>query len=324
MTMPSHFIVNNFQGKLLAAMLVAVALAGCGDKKGDKAATQVAANVNGTEISLHQVNHVLSKIGNIPADKIDLARKNVLDQLIDQELLAAKAVQEKLDRAPDTLMALELARREILARAYMEQVFATSIKLSSGDVTKYYMTHPELFFERKVYNLQEITFPKEGVDPAEVEAQIKKGRTMDEILEFLKTHNVAAKSSAGVRAAEQLPLGYLKQLHTAKDGETLLLNDAQGYNVIRVVGTRSMPVDEVKATPGIQQFLFNQRAGELKAKQLTALKEQAKIEYVGAFADLAKAPAAAAPAPVAPAAQAPATPQATAPASTEQAAQLGK
>lgn len=43
-----------------------------------------------------------------------------------EELLAAKALEEKLDRSPKTLLAIEQARREILARAYMEQVLAAA------------------------------------------------------------------------------------------------------------------------------------------------------------------------------------------------------
>ena len=273
---------------IVLPVILAITLGGCSKKDGDKAATQVVAKVNGAEISLHQVNHVLSKAGNVPADQLERARKAAVDRLIDQELLAAKAVEEKLDRTPETLMAIELARREILARARMEQVLALGSKLSPGDVTRYYATHPELFAERQIYSLQEITFPPQKDGVADMQALVDKGAAMNEIQELLRSRNIQFGTNAGIRAAEQLPMELLKVLHGTKEGGILLSNSAQGHTVVKVVGIRKMPVDEATARPMIQKFLFNQRATEATTNELKSLKATAKIEYVGTLADLPK------------------------------------
>jgi EpsD family peptidyl-prolyl cis-trans isomerase len=273
---------------MILPMILAISIAGCSKKDGDKAATQVVAKVNGAEISLHQINHVLSKAGNVPADQLDRARKTAVDRLIDQELLAAKAVEEKLDRTPETLMTIEMARREILARARVEQLMAAASKLNSGDVTKYYVTHPELFAERQIYSLQEISFPtqKEGV--ADVQALVDKGAAMNDIQALLRSRNVQFGTNAGIRAAEQLPLEMLKVLHATKEGGMLLNSSPQGHTVVKVVGIRKMPVDEATARPKIQAFLINQRVAEVTTNELKSLKTTAKIEYVGSLADLPK------------------------------------
>jgi len=273
---------------IVLPVILAIALGACSKKDGDKAATQVVAKVNGAEISLHQVNHVLSKAGNVPADQLERARKAAVDRLIDKELLAAKAVEEKLDRTPETLMAMELARREILARARMEQVLALAPKLSPGDVARYYVTHPELFSERQIYSLQEITFPPQKDGLAEVQAMVDKGAAMNEIQEFLRSRNIQFGTNAGIRAAEQLPMEMLKSLHGIKEGGMLLSTTPQGHVVVKVVGIRKMPVDEATASPMIQKFLVNQRVGETTANELKSLKAAAKIEYVGTLADLPK------------------------------------
>lgn len=273
---------------MLLTVILAIALGGCGNKDGEKTATQVVAKVNGAEISMHQVNHFLAKAGNIPSAQLERARKSVVDRLIDQELLAAKAIEEKLDRTPETLMALESARREVLARARVEQLLAAAPKLGAGDVTRYYSTHPELFAERQIYNLQEIVFamPKEGI--ADIQALVNKGAAMTEILDLLKSRNVQFGTNAGVRAAEQLPIDLLKVLHGTKEGSTVLSSTPQGPIVIKVLGIRKMPVDEATARPAIQKFLFNQRVAETTANELKSLKSAAKVEYVGTLADTAK------------------------------------
>ena len=70
---------------IVLPVILAITLGGCSKKDGDKAATQVVAKVNGAEISLHQVNHVLSKAGNVPADQLERARKAAVDRLINHE-----------------------------------------------------------------------------------------------------------------------------------------------------------------------------------------------------------------------------------------------
>ena len=86
-------------------------------------------------------------------------RREVLDRLVDQELAVEKAIEKKLDRSPEVLLALENSRREILARAYVEQITAGVPKPTTEEAKKYYAENPALFAERRIYNIQEIVLP---------------------------------------------------------------------------------------------------------------------------------------------------------------------
>lgn len=273
---------------VVSAVMAVLLLAGCSDKSAGGSATQVAAKVNGVEISIHQLNHVLSMSGNVPAENIDMARRQVLDRLIEQELFAAKAIEEKLDRSPQTLLAIEQSRREILARAYMDQVLASAKQLNKSDVTSYYYQNPELFAERKVYSIEEISFPIATVKVDELKALVEQGSNLDQLQAYLAQKNIDFKRNTGVSPAEKLPLVHIKELHKAKDGQIFVLDNAGETSIVQIVSTRPLPVSEAEVAPVIQQFLFNQHAADLHAKQLKPLKEQAKIEYLGVFADLAK------------------------------------
>ena len=274
--------------QVLSTVMAVVLLAGCTDKSGAGGASQVAAKVDGAEITLHQVNYVLSKAGNIPPEAIDAARKQVLDRLVEQELFAAKAVEEKLDRAPQTLLAIEQSRREILAAAYMDQVLASGKKLNKSDVSTYYYQNPELFAERKVYNIEEISFPIGSVAVEELRSQVAQGSNLEQLQAYLVQKNIDFKRNTGASPAEKLPLAHIKELHKAKDGEIFVLDNAGETSIVQILSTRLLPVSEAEVAPAIQQFLFNQYAADLHAKQLKPLKEHAKIEYLGVFADLAK------------------------------------
>src|SRR5512146_2004707 len=96
---------------------VALGLAACGSKDVEKPASQIAAKVNSGEISVHQLNYVLTRTGASSAspEAAPKIRREVLDKLVDQELAVEQALEKKLDRSPEVVMAIESARREILA-----------------------------------------------------------------------------------------------------------------------------------------------------------------------------------------------------------------
>ena len=268
-------------------MLALALVAGCG-KSDDKKATQVAAKVNSDEITVHQIDNVLARTPNITADNAPAAKKQILDRLVDQQLARQQAVAKKLDRNPAVVQALEAAKTEVLARAYLESIAAAQPKPTPEETKKYYGEHPELFAKRRVFNLEEIVAEAKEDVLAELQEQVKKARSMQEVGNWLQSKGIQFRANRGVRPAEQIALPLLPKLQSMKDGEMQLLGPVNGlYEVVRVAESRSMPIDEKAATPFIQQFLLNQRAGEAAAKEMKEAKDKAKIEYMGEYANAA-------------------------------------
>ena len=281
--------------RLACAVLVLVVAGGCGKKDEaakKKAATQVAAKVNADEITVHQINALLARTPNLPPEAAPRAKREVLTRLVDQQLAVQQAVKTKLDRSPQVVQALEAARAEILARAYADSIAKAQPKPGADEVKKYYAEHPELFAQRRVYSLEEISLrAKEDFGPA-LREQVAKARAMKEIVVWLQAQKIPFQPNVGARTAEQVPMEMLSGLQKMKDGEIQVFPSAGGFNVIRIAASRSEPVNEEKSAPVIQQFLLNRKAGEAVAAEMKALKAGAKIEYLGEFAtDLAEAEA---------------------------------
>jgi len=289
--------VQKILPSLISALFI-VSLAACNDDKaGAKAAaTQVAAKVNGAEISVHQINGLLAKATGVTNENAPRARKEILDRLVDQQLAVEQALAKKLDRNPDVLLNIEAARREILARSYVEQIAAAQPKSTDEEIKRYYDEHPDLFSKRRVYNIQELDIPKNAGSVDELQGYVSSGKSIEEIANWLKSKNIPARGSAGTRAAEQLPIELLPQLAKIKDGQTALIEGPQMLYVMRVVASQAAPIDEATAKPWVQQFLQNQRNGKAVGEEMKKLKDAAKIEFVGDFATLAAAPTATAPA----------------------------
>lgn len=277
--------------ELKLLLLLPLVLVACGkDTEKEKPATQIAAKVNAGEISVHQINYVLSRT-NMGAQTSEMApkiRRGILDRLIDQELAVEQALENKLDRSPEVLMAIDNARREILARAYIEKITAGLPKPTTDETKKYYAEHPQLFAERRIYNIQEIIVPAAAGLADQLRALLNDGKSMEVIAGWLKDKDIKFAAGAATRPAEQIPLELLPKIHPLQVGQGLLVESPQSITIMRLAAAQSAPVSEDAALPRIQQFLGNQRATEAAKEELKVLKAKAKITYMGEFSEIEK------------------------------------
>jgi EpsD family peptidyl-prolyl cis-trans isomerase len=275
--------------KALRWVAVAVAsaalLSACGDKQEkEKPATQTAAKVNKEEITVHQINAVLSQQRGLKPEQTDEAGRRVLERLIDQELAVQKAAELKVDRDPRVLQAVEAARREIIARAYSEKLGEGAPQPSPEEIKKYYDEHPALFKERRVYQLQEVGIEAPAEQMAAIGARLKAAKNANEFVEYLKANNVKYVTNQAVRAAEQIPMAALPTVAKLKDGEAMLTPTPTGASVVFLAASRAQPVDEERASKAIATYLLNERKRKLITDDVKALRGSAKIEYAGKYA----------------------------------------
>ena len=267
----------------LSALALVVLLAACGGEDKKKPASQVAAKVNREEISVHQINAVLSRAGRLSPEQTEKASREVLEKLIDQELAVQKAIEKKVDRDPNVMQTIEASRRQILAQAYLEQLTSSAGKPTPDEIRKYFDQHPELFSERRIYRFQEAAVSVGPDRVPAVQEQMAKAKSLNDVLAWLKGNDIKFATNASTKAAEQLPMELLPRLHQMKDGQVGLFPNASGLLIVQLVASQMAPLDLTAATPLIEQFTTNQRRAELAAKEIADLRAAAKIEYQGSF-----------------------------------------
>ena len=118
-----------------------------------------------------------------------------------------------------------------------------------------------------------------------------KAKDLSELSAWLKSQNVQATAYRGVRAAEQVPMAWLPQIHKMREGEIGVFEGGERLVAIRVVTARAAPVEEAVAAPRIAQYLTTRRVSEALGAEIKRLREKSNIEYVGAFAGGPKTPA---------------------------------
>lgn len=263
---------------VLAASL---ALVGCnrGGGSGGVSDSQVAAQVNQADISVHQVQAMLRAQPAAAAQWGEQASDKVLDVLIEQELAAQAAAKAGLDKQPQVIQSLALAQREVLARAYQDQLADKAAQPDTGAINAYYDAHPELFLQRKVYQLEETVVSPGTRD--EALALLKDVPTLTS-LEALNLH-VTAKglrkaSQRLTLAAENVPLDWLPSLAKLQPGRSLVTQRGDAIVAWTLIGAEEQPMLLAQAKPAIQAALVRQARQKAIQEGMKKLREEAKIE----------------------------------------------
>lgn len=270
--------------KIAAGTAVVLFIAACGGAGRDEKAGQVMASVDGAEITIHQLNAELGRL-NIPpasADAADRMTADVLRKLVDQQLLVAQAKAKNLDRAPHVVQAIELAKRQILAEAYIRQLAGSPQPPTEQELMEYYIKHPELFQNRKLYTLRTVAVSKQGLNPAAIET-MQKNNSLAEVEAYLKTQNISYQKNTVVHPAEDIPMAMLPKMANARAGQLFLLEGAAQITLYTVVTANDQPITLDQAKPVITRYLHSQSNEQRVRAELSRLRNTARIVYQGKF-----------------------------------------
>ena len=259
--------------------LVILTLPSCGKQK--ETSGQVVANVNGTEISIYQLNAALARTPGVTPQNAEEFRGKALDKLIDQQLAIGVAKEKELDRTLQVIQSLEESKRDILSRSYLDKVGATVQKTSDSEGKAYYAAHPEMFSNRHVYYIQELAMPAAANPPVDQLVGMVARQLPEEITNYLKDKKIEHIINKAVRAAETLSPVALAELGKLKVGEAGVVRTGNTISILKLLSSQSAPVDEAIAVPQIRQMLDNQKTIAAVTTELKQLREKGKIEITG-------------------------------------------
>lgn len=264
---------------IVLALSAVFVLAACKDKDEKKSPSQVLAKVNDAEITVHQLNFVLAQAPNASPEQ----KQQILEQLIDQELLVEKATELKLDREPNTVQAIEAAKRQILAQAAAERVIGKPAEPSKTAIDEFYAKNPGLFADRKTYEFAMFALPKASYSDA-IAAQLNAATTPMQVKAILDAAGIKFETNESTRAAEQLPMAMLPKFVAMNQGDILAMAEGEKMVLLQLKASHAAPVAPADAEPMIKRYLSTNDAQANAKNKIKALQAAAKIEYLQKFA----------------------------------------
>lgn len=258
--------------------LGAVLLTGCGKK----AEGQVAAVVNGEEITVQEVN---AEMGVVPAShgaqKGD-ASKQALQRIIERRLLAQAAKDDDLDKSPEYLIRQRALDDALLVQLLAKKVGATIKIPDTREIESFIASRPEQFANRSILSIDRIQFVPTG--DSSLPARLEKTETMDEIAAVLKSSGIAFERGPTGLDSAQLGSSLAKQILALPAGKPFILPGPGVYVAGVVTSVRVVPVAGDRAKPVAVGILRNEQLSKTVQRRLDAAKAQAKIEYQAGFA----------------------------------------
>jgi EpsD family peptidyl-prolyl cis-trans isomerase len=266
---------RSFTPALLGVVLLGATLAGCGNRGGG--ASQVIAKVGESEITVSQLSQALHARG-VDTAGADATRQAV-DSLINEQLLVDSAMNSKLDRDPAVVQALERARRQVLARAYVERMVFPTEAISATEQVEYYKKHPELFEKRKMFQVAVFSVKAADVTDA-LRSELGNLHTPEEISKALAARGIAHDTQSLTRGTEQLPFEDLPRFAIANVGDVVLMHPHESRMPIMLIqGIHESPIGVDRAQPIIQQFLVNTRNARALEDHLKQARAATQIAY---------------------------------------------
>ena len=270
----------NVQQRILTAgviLLTVAGLAACGGDK-QKKVGQALASVNGEEITALQLNEELQRAG-VPAAQQEAASKQLLEALIDRQVVENVALKEKIDRDPKVMQAVERAKALIISQAYMQKKLSGMAPPSKAEVEDYFNKHPELFSNRKQFDMRQLLISSKDMNDA-LKQVIDKSKSLDEVAAWMESNKIGFARGQVSRTTTDLAPELVGKLQSMPKGQLFIINEGDRAMLMTIVDIKEVPVKLAAAAPQIEQYLVNTRTKDAAKQEMERLRAAAKIEYL--------------------------------------------
>lgn len=264
---------------------MALTLSGC-----DREATgQVAAVVNGEEITLQEINGELQG-ANLPegADR-EAAQRAALQRVVDRRVLAQAAREEGLDESPEYLL-----RKRQLDDALLLQLLTQNVEQTTGlpeqaEIDKFIADNPALFADRQIYTLDRIQFAA----PMDMQklAVLEDDMSMSAVVASLENLGIDFQRGQSEMDSAQVGQERLDRIKALPDGEPFVVVENGIVYVAVVTGSRPAPIAGDQRRPIAVAALRREKLREALQSRLKAEKASAEISYQEGFGPPVEDPA---------------------------------
>ncbi|MFZ4606860.1 MAG: foldase protein PrsA [Caulobacter sp.] len=293
---------------VVIALTVALTLAACGRQEGNEKPPQAGdvavARIDGKTVWSSDVKREAVAQGLIsegePLDTSSDLFRRVMDEVVDQKLLAAEALKRKLDRDPVAQRRLAAARERILGDMLVESVVEKAVTPSA--IRDLYQEQLRLSKESDEIKARQIVVTSQA-EAEQIKKLLAAGASF-EALAMERSSDTATRFSGGdiggYFTLDVMPEPYVAALKEAKPGDLIGPFAVEGgWALVKVEEKRQeAPITFEAARPQIVRFLTYDKVRDLLEKLRATAKVQVLLGKPQDVPGAPREPASAPPPPV--------------------------
>lgn len=238
---------------------------------------QVAATVNGEDVTLQELNTELQGTNISPGVDKKAVQRALLQRVIERKLIDGLAVQKGIDKSPEYLSQRRRLDEVLLAQLYAKQQLAGVAVPSGTDITRFMNENPGIFANRQQLTLDQIRF-QQPANPASLNG-LEGVHSLDGVAKFLAGKGIKFdRQPAGLDSAA-IPAGLLAQIDRLPAGEPFVIPTGGLLTVNVITSRRPLANDPAQARAMAASAWRQQKVRQGLADQLTAARNAAKITY---------------------------------------------
>ncbi|NCO24435.1 MAG: hypothetical protein COZ07_07695 [Candidatus Infernicultor aquiphilus] len=243
----------------------------------------ILSSFNGQTITLGEFNQLWDQIPE--NNKLQLTKRNVLDQIISEKLLIQEAKNRGLEQDKDVLEQIKNTTEQILVQSLIEKEIIGKVKVDDQEALTYYEENKDNFITKEQVYLYNILVETEEV-AKDILEKLKAGGDFIEI---------AKEKSTGPSAAQGGDLGYISKGDLIPEIEndvfaleigniSDIIKSQYGFHILKVTDKKPEVLktfEEVKEEivqtllPTKQKEAFDNLLEELKSKVTIEINEEA-------------------------------------------------
>lgn len=265
------------------ALAVGLPLSGCGGS-GKAPTGQVAAKVNGQEVTVQELQAELAGFNAPDAKTRKLAEQRALQNIVARKLLAKAATDAGVAKSPDFALQKERMEEGLLVQAWQNNLVKAIPQPAPEEVQQFIARHPEFYANHKVFAVDQLRIPPIN-DPAII-AELKPLNNLEAIGQVLASHGIRFTTAKATIDALAVDPALLNQIEKLPPGEVFVVPAQNMLIANKITETRVVPVPNDIAIKHATQFIKAQRAQEAVRRQFGAVvsNPKAKVVYNKAYA----------------------------------------
>lgn len=271
---------TTLSSKPLAMIILAagaLALSGC-----EKAAEgQVAAVVNGEEITLQEINAALAQVNAPEGVDKKVLQQRALQQIVDRRLLAQAARESGIDQDPAYLIRERQLSEALLVQMYAQKAGTTLKVPDQNAINNYTEKHPFAFANRTVYAVDQIVFP--APENLEDLKALESANTLEQVGATLTEMGIPFQAKSAQMDSAQVPPAMMAQIVSLSPGEPFVIPTGATVTASVIKAQQKVPFNAEQSGPVAVKAIRNEEMAKIMKQRLGDAKAKAEITYQSGF-----------------------------------------